>query len=273
MKFLIVPADLEPNELIVYSWLYKHSNQTKENYEGLFKNEVYCSSRIISNYIKMSQPTVTRSLKKLQEQNYIKFIFKSKSSKQHSKYFLTFNESLKESVSESECESVSESVEDVEITNVEGDSKSVGESVSESVSESDDESLSNNNLIIKSNNKSNIYTEIFDFYMSLDLVKHRNGLTPAMKDAIKKAKDKNKYTVEQMKDLLFRHNEKVKETKDKGKYSVKKRKLDEFFGQKIQGATSLICTQYEEGGKYYKETVINEKEVENENLIPREEEW
>lgn len=94
-----------------------------------------------------------------------------------------------------------------------------------------------------------IYTQIFEYYLSLDLIQHKK-LTPAIKKAIDKAKKENGYTIEEMKNLLKRHKE-VTETTKNNEYPVKVRSLKEFFGQKIQGATALICTQYEEGGKYY----------------------
>ena len=93
-----------------------------------------------------------------------------------------------------------------------------------------------------------IYKEIYDYYLTLDLVKHKN-YTQAMAKAIKKAMDENKYTVEDCKKLLKRHEAKVKASKNKD-YPVKARPLHEFFGQKAYGATYLICVDYDDGMKH-----------------------
>jgi hypothetical protein len=111
-----------------------------------------------------------------------------------------------------------------------------------------------------------MYLEIFNYYLSLNLIKHKD-FTPVMKKSIQNAMKDNKYTLDDCKVLLLRHKRVVEATK-KNKYPIKIRTLSEFFGQKIQGATSLICTQYEEGGKYYslsiqKEGVINEQNKRN----------
>jgi len=98
--------------------------------------------------------------------------------------------------------------------------------------------------------KDNIYTNIFNYYLSLNLIKHKQ-LTPAIKKAIDLAIKENKYTLDEMKELIDRHKAVTESTKNDGKYAIKVRELKTFFGQKIQGGTALICTQYEEGGKYY----------------------
>lgn len=272
MKFLIVPADLEPKELIVYAWLYRHSNQTQENYKGLSKNEVYASSRKIADQTEIPQSTVARILTKLIKEYYIKEIYKSRSKKEPSKYYLIFNESVGESHIESDNgsvdESVSESVVDIVNKGIESNSKTVTESVGESdygsVTESVGDSKSNNISSNKSDNKSiniskdNIYLEIFNYYLSLDLVKHKS-LTPAMKKAIHKAMNENKYSLEDCKTLLERHKLVVEVTKN-NQYPVKVRTIQELFGQKIKDSTALICTQYDIGGKYYNLAILNQKE-------------
>jgi phage replication O-like protein O len=101
---------------------------------------------------------------------------------------------------------------------------------------------------IKENNKESI-SVIFDYYISLDLKKHKT-FTKAMKDSINKAMKENKYSIEDCKTLLLRHDKVVKATKNL-EYPITIRGLDEFFGQKVFKATHLICSEYEEGGKYY----------------------
>lgn len=105
----------------------------------------------------------------------------------------------------------------------------------------------NDKELIKNDKKE--YEDIFNFYLSLDIVKH-NTFTPAMQKAIKLAITQNNYSVEDCKVLLQKHKQVTVKTKDDGKFAVKKRPLVEFFGQKIKDSTALICTQYETGGKY-----------------------
>lgn len=101
----------------------------------------------------------------------------------------------------------------------------------------------NNNKNNKDNeNTKSMYGEIFDYYCSLDLVKHRS-LTGDMKKAIDKATKELGLDVEYMKRMLDRHSEKVNATV-KSEYPIKKRPLAEFFGQKKYNSVSLICTDY-----------------------------
>ena len=106
----------------------------------------------------------------------------------------------------------------------------------------------NTNKNVKNDENEKKYKEIYDYYLTLDLVKHKN-YTQAMAKAIKKAMDENKYTVEDCKKLLKRHEAKVKASKNKD-YPVKARPLHEFFGQKAYGATYLICVDYDDGMKH-----------------------
>lgn len=95
------------------------------------------------------------------------------------------------------------------------------------------------------------FKDIFNFYIKLDIVKHK-ALTKAMEKAIDLAMKQNSYSVEDCKALLQKHKLVIEKTKNDGKFAVKKRPLVEFFGQKIANSTALICTQYELGGKYEK---------------------
>lgn len=160
MRFLIVPAGLKPKQLLIYSWLYEHSNQTQEEFKGLKKNEVYASSRKIEEFTEIPQKTVSRNLKELEAGNYIKLIHKGNCEKDPSRYFLTFNDSLSGSLNDS----VGDSVESVGNTKLKSNTKTVNDSVNDSVGDS----KSNNNLIIESNNRINIYKNIVDKWNSID---------------------------------------------------------------------------------------------------------
>ena len=195
MRFLIVPADLEPRQLLIYSWMYKHSNQTKENYEGLSKNEVYASARLISKYTEIPHSTVTRQLLKMEVGNYIRCVFKSKTDKVSSKYFLTFNAQLNEPVHEPVGEPVhepdSEPVVTIETKGIERHSEPVHEPVSKPLLEPVYEPISSNmssnvNLVIESSNKANRYKTIYDRWNEAN-IQHHAKLTDVMKTNIDKA--------------------------------------------------------------------------------------
>lgn len=119
---------------------------------------------------------------------------------------------------------------------------------------------------INTDNKPNkdIYIDIYEYYLSLELIKHKS-LTPAMKKAIDKAMKENKYSVEDCKELLDRHKRISVIMKDNPKFKI--RTLHEFFGQKIYNSTNLICTQYDIGGCYYNMAIENiEKEKPKEDV-------
>ena len=113
------------------------------------------------------------------------------------------------------------------------------------------------------------YIDIYNYYLSLDIVKH-STFTPAMSKAIELAIKQNKYSVEDCKELLRKHKEVIVKSKS-SQYPIKKRPLVEFFGQKIKDSTALICTQYEIGGKY--DFIIDEVKVNdpNKKVITRRE--
>lgn len=129
------------------------------------------------------------------------------------------------------------------------------------------------NNTINNNNNAFDFKNLFDYYISLNLIKHKN-FTKAMENAIKKAMRENKYTIEDCKILLDRHKQVVELSKS-NEFKVPARGLDEFFGQKVFNASHLICSEYEEGGAKY-ERYLKTKEVVKEepksNPIPREDE-
>jgi phage replication O-like protein O len=91
-------------------------------------------------------------------------------------------------------------------------------------------------------NKQYKYNAVFDYYLTLDLVKHRT-YTNAMRTAMKKAEKELSIDTDQMKRMLKRHQEKVVSSA-KTKYPVKVRSLPVFFGQKKVDSSNLICSDY-----------------------------
>ncbi len=104
-------------------------------------------------------------------------------------------------------------------------------------------------IYIPEKSEKELRKEIFEHYLSLNLIKHKK-YTPAMDMAIKTAMKNNGYTIDDCKALLDRHKQTVEATKGT-QYPVRARPLHEFFGQKVYGGKHLICVDYEEGGKYY----------------------
>lgn len=109
-----------------------------------------------------------------------------------------------------------------------------------------EQQVNTNNNVNKDNNVNNAnnkYVEIYEYYLTLNLKKHKK-YTSDMEKAIKKAEKELKLDIDEMKLMLKRHEEKVEATKNNGVYAIKKRPLAEFFGQKKNGAISLICADY-----------------------------
>ena len=90
--------------------------------------------------------------------------------------------------------------------------------------------------------KTNLYTSIFNYYLELDLIKHKS-LNDDMRKAIDKATKELNLDEEYFKRIITRHKVKVDSTKDSS-YPIKLRSLSELFGQKKHGSVSLICTDY-----------------------------
>lgn len=113
----------------------------------------------------------------------------------------------------------------------------------------------------KKSNENNMYIDLYEYYLSLDLIKHKQYTGP-MKKAIDKAVKELGVEVEEMKRMLKRHEKKVKEST--GEYKTKVRGLAEFFGQKKYGSVELICSDYSDD--------IYEKEKPKKKIIKTEEE-
>lgn len=117
----------------------------------------------------------------------------------------------------------------------------VNESVYPTVSENADQN--------KDSNKHNKYKDVFDYYLTLNLIRHKN-YTKDMTDAMKKAEKDLKISTEDMKKMLKRYKEKYEKSL-KTKFPLKKRPLAEFFGQAKYQSKSLICSDYLE--EYYED--------------------
>lgn len=98
------------------------------------------------------------------------------------------------------------------------------------------------NNTINSDQKKISYKAVYDHYMTLNLVRHRD-YNEEMRDAMKHAEKKLGITVDDMIIMLTRHAEKVRSSKGT-EYPTKKRGLAEFFGQKKYQSKMLICSDY-----------------------------
>lgn len=99
------------------------------------------------------------------------------------------------------------------------------------------------------NNENNNYKKIFDFYQTLNLIKHKN-YTKTMSESIRLFIKNTKSTEEECMEALKKHS-KVVENSKKEEYPIKARTFSEFFGQKVFGGKELIGEQYINGGKYF----------------------
>jgi phage replication O-like protein O len=96
----------------------------------------------------------------------------------------------------------------------------------------------------KENIKEKDFKSVFDYYLTLDLIKHKK-YKPEMAKAMKKAMNELNCDTEHLKILLKRHEEKVKATEN-NEFPIKVRGITEFFGQKAYNATHLICSEYDD---------------------------
>ena len=120
----------------------------------------------------------------------------------------------------------------------------------------------------KENKENNIYTDVFNYYLTKNnLIKHKK-FSSDMKKAIDISINTYSLDLEYMKRIIDRHSEKVEATKEKGQYSVKVRTLAELFGQKIKDSPSIICSVYLD--EVYKNEIKDIKPIEK---IENKKEW
>lgn len=91
-------------------------------------------------------------------------------------------------------------------------------------------------------NSKMIYGDVFDYYISKDVIKHKE-LTDDMKKAIDLSAKELKLDIDYFKRIIDRHKLKLESTKNSDK-PIKARTLAELFGQKKYKSVSLICTDY-----------------------------
>lgn len=112
--------------------------------------------------------------------------------------------------------------------------------------------VNNNNIYVPNgteeySDKPDKYKELFDYYQTLGLIKHRK-FTKEMRNAIDIARRRGGYSWEELKELLTRHAKIVKLTANNGERRVRPRGLADFFGKKIFDGTVLICSEYADDG-------------------------
>ena len=106
--------------------------------------------------------------------------------------------------------------------------------------------------------KENIYTEIFNHYLSKEnLTKHKNLVEP-MKKGIALAIKTYDLDLDYLKKIIDRHSEKIEQTKN-SEFPISQRTLQELFGQKKYKSQDLICADY-----------LDEKYVSNKKLTVEE---
>lgn len=120
--------------------------------------------------------------------------------------------------------------------------------------------------------KENIYTEIFNHYLSKEnLIKHTKFTEP-MKKGIDKVIKIYGLDLDYIKRIIDRHSEKVEQDKNKTEFKTTTRTLSELLGQKKYRSEDYICSDYLDE-KY----VEIKKEIEKENtlkeIIENSEDW
>ena len=112
--------------------------------------------------------------------------------------------------------------------------------------------------------KNDKYKDIYDYYLTLDLIKHKK-YTKEMIKAMKHAETNLGINTEEMKVMLKKHEQKVISTKSKGTYRTKARGLAVFFGQKKANSTVLICSDYLD--ENYEEPKSKDKVIKTKDLV------
>lgn len=177
----------------VYMEFERRVNATPE-YDGLKYGECRCNLEKWQNRLRISEKQLRRALDDLTEDGVIKRTFKGLKSKGSSIYLLTrFEDTNKDTNEDSDKYSKINGLDISQDTN-EGSNKDTKKG----------NTSKNNNLRIISKE---IYTEIFDYWISKGIYKHRE-FTKNMENAIKKTlKD---YTLDQIKQAIDNYAEMYK---------------------------------------------------------------
>ena len=197
----------------VYMEFERRVNVTPE-YDGLKYGECRCSLEKWQNRLRISESQLRKALEYLTKDSVIKRTFKGVKGKGSSIYFLTRFEDTNKDTNKDTNEDTNKSSKinglgTLQNTNDDSNKNTKKVSISK-----------NNNLIIISKYK---YTEIFDYWMSKGIYKHR-GLTKNMENAIERTlKD---YTLEEIKEAIDNYAEMYKSDY---KYCTHKWTLVEFL--------------------------------------------
>lgn len=184
---------------------------------GWSKDEYQMSITFISKATGIDVPQVQRELKKLIDRKIILVMENHTDSKGRC---LSFNKYFYQKLE------VVKSIPGTEFT-----TSTSTKSVSISGSESDTQNIKDK------------YKEIYEYYLDLEIIKHRK-LTEPMINAMKKAENTYDLNVETMKRMLDRHKAKIVTTQHNGEFATRPRGLAAFFGQKKYGSNDLICAEY-----------------------------
>lgn len=128
--------------------------------------------------------------------------------------------------------------------------------VEEGIKEKFKDSNTFNNTNNNTNNK-DLYTEIFNHYLSKEnLIKHTKFTEP-MKKGIDKVIKIYSLDLDYIKRIIDRHSEKVEQDKNKTEFKTTTRTLSELLGQKKYRSEDYICSDYFD--EKYKKIEVKEK--------------
>ena len=227
--YFIMPGDLKGREIAVYYYCCTQTNFQNEEFKGKKKFEFNISLRTIEEDISIERKSVSRVLKKLGDLGYIELIEKGKPPKKPSKYLLKFTQNIVNNNATMNTiinTNMDSTIQDIENTEFIDNQCTIDSTMSATMNPSPSNIYSNiisNNIYssseedgssegsIKANTtqepiKKEIdrkYLEIFEYWNSLKIIKHKE-----CNEEIIKAIDKalKKYDIETIKLAINNYN-------------------------------------------------------------------
>ncbi|MFW2502382.1 hypothetical protein [Clostridium diolis] len=166
----------DKDKYIVLSWIIFRTNY-QEEYQGLKRNECYFSYSVVEKECSVSRGKLQKILLELEKENFIVWVHKSKVRHTQSIIYLIENEQYGKQYGTQYGKSYSKNVEN---TSVKVNYNTVNSMVANTVNNTSSRNISKN---ISRNN--NIYSLIFENWISKNIKKHRS-LTNDIKKAIDK---------------------------------------------------------------------------------------
>lgn len=208
--YFIVPSDLKGIEIVIYYYCCKQTNFQDQEYKGKKKFEFNISLRTIEDDISIERRSVSRVLKRLVELDYIELIEKGKPPKKPSKYLLKFTKNIvnnSSTINATINNNIDCTIQDVENTKVIDNSSTIDCTMQSTIVATPSNISSNiisNNIAETKKEIPKKYIELYEYWNSLKIVKHKD-LTEDMVKAMSKAL--KKYDIETIKTSIKNYEE------------------------------------------------------------------